>query len=221
MPIIVDKIKKKKEIVMAALSVFTKKGVKKTTISEIAIAAGIGKGTIYEYFKNKDDILQYSFTFWEEEFESLLSQVLIMNVDEIKRIEILCEGIVDFLLADEHMIDIMFEFWGSSIRTNMEENNSTFKRMYQNFRSVISSLIKAGKEKNEIKDNIHEASIASGLLALVDGLMLQYVVDKESVNLKIFFLNNVDLMLAGLQKETEKSLINEYDSLIGLLLLDK
>lgn len=221
MPIIVDKIKKKKEIVMAALSVFTKKGVKKTTISEIAIAAGIGKGTIYEYFKNKDDILQYSFTFWEEEFESLLSQVLIMNVGEIKRIEILCEGIVDFLLADEHMIDIMFEFWGSSIRTNMEENNSTFKRMYQNFRSVISSLIKAGKEKNEIKDNIHEASIASGLLALVDGLMLQYVVDKESVNLKIFFLNNVDLMLAGLQKETEKSLINEYDSLIGLLLLDK
>lgn len=221
MPIIVDKIKKKKEIVMAALSVFTKKGVKKTTISEIAIAAGIGKGTIYEYFKNKDDILQYSFTFWEEEFESLLSQVLIMNVDEIKRIEILCEGIVDFLLADEHMIDIMFEFWGSSIRTNMEENNSTFKRMYQNFRSVISSLIKAGKEKNEIKDNIHEASIASGLLALVDGLMLQYVVDKENVNLKIFFLNNVDLMLAGLQKETEKSLINEYDSLIGLLLLDK
>ena len=41
----------------AAANLFREKGFEKTSIEELARAAGIGKGTIYGYFQTKSDIL--------------------------------------------------------------------------------------------------------------------------------------------------------------------
>ncbi|MFK7800660.1 MAG: TetR/AcrR family transcriptional regulator [Anaerolineae bacterium] len=45
------------QIIGAAIQVISEKGFQKTTVRQIAQAAGIADGTIYNYFKNKDDIL--------------------------------------------------------------------------------------------------------------------------------------------------------------------
>jgi AcrR family transcriptional regulator len=63
---------KKKEtrqaIMQAAITLFSEKGFEKTSIEELARAAGIGKGTIYGYFQTKSDILH---AFCEDELECL------------------------------------------------------------------------------------------------------------------------------------------------------
>lgn len=48
---------KKKKILNSAIKIFGEKGFQNATIAEIAKEAGIGDATIYEYFKNKEDIL--------------------------------------------------------------------------------------------------------------------------------------------------------------------
>lgn len=45
------------EIMDAAISIISKKGFKNTTTKEIAAKADMAEGTLYNYFKNKDDIL--------------------------------------------------------------------------------------------------------------------------------------------------------------------
>ena len=47
----------RKRIITTALSLFGRKGIESTTIDEIAAAADIGKGTIYNYFRTKEDIV--------------------------------------------------------------------------------------------------------------------------------------------------------------------
>lgn len=49
--------KKREEIANAAFRLFMQKGYTNTKIIDIAAAMNIGKGTVYEYFKSKDDIL--------------------------------------------------------------------------------------------------------------------------------------------------------------------
>jgi AcrR family transcriptional regulator len=44
-------------IIAEALGVFTRKGIEAATIDEIAAAADVGKGTIYNYFRVKEDIV--------------------------------------------------------------------------------------------------------------------------------------------------------------------
>jgi AcrR family transcriptional regulator len=48
---------KRSEILVAALSLFGQKGFDRTTVDEIASKANIGKGTVYLYFDNKDQII--------------------------------------------------------------------------------------------------------------------------------------------------------------------
>ena len=54
----VDKEEKKRLIVNAALQVIKEKGFTDATVEEIASVAKIGKGTVYEYFKTKEEIVQ-------------------------------------------------------------------------------------------------------------------------------------------------------------------
>ena len=57
MAIIVDKVQKRKDIALSCKEIFFQHGIKDLTISHIAKTAGVGKGTIYDYFKNKEDIV--------------------------------------------------------------------------------------------------------------------------------------------------------------------
>jgi len=48
---------KRQCILQAAVQAFSEKGYAKATIAEIARKAGVAEGTVYEYFKNKEDVL--------------------------------------------------------------------------------------------------------------------------------------------------------------------
>ncbi len=53
-----NKRKKRLALLQHAYSLFTNKGIGPTTISDIAGHAGVGKGTFYSYFKDKDDLIE-------------------------------------------------------------------------------------------------------------------------------------------------------------------
>lgn len=53
-----NKRKKKNALLTHAFSLFMNKGITNTTISDIAKHAGVGKGTFYFYFKDKDDLIE-------------------------------------------------------------------------------------------------------------------------------------------------------------------
>ena len=73
MPRIIDKKEKKAKILEASIRVFAKKGLSNTKMADIAEAADVGKGTIYEYFRSKDEILEASFQYFVEGVEKILS----------------------------------------------------------------------------------------------------------------------------------------------------
>ena len=59
---IIDKEEKRCDIARASIDLFCEKGIAQTTIDEIAKSAGVAKGTIYLYFKNKEEIV---FAIWD------------------------------------------------------------------------------------------------------------------------------------------------------------
>ncbi|MDD5090883.1 MAG: TetR/AcrR family transcriptional regulator [Candidatus Wallbacteria bacterium] len=58
------KPEKKQRILNAALPVFAGKGYEKTTIDEIAHGADVSKGTVYTYFRSKEDLFDQLVKFW-------------------------------------------------------------------------------------------------------------------------------------------------------------
>ena len=88
---------KKQLIIEAAIKVFARDGLEKGKIADIAKEAGIGKGTVYEYFRSKDDIFKVIeesvFSDFRIVFEELNSSILsptkkLSNLLEKNKIEI-------------------------------------------------------------------------------------------------------------------------------------
>lgn len=65
-------MEKRQRILQAAVQAFAKKGYSNATISEIAGLADVSEGTVYEYFKNKEDLL---FCISERHFQDHLDQL--------------------------------------------------------------------------------------------------------------------------------------------------
>ena len=125
MPKKINKEEKKANILEASIKVFAKKGVTKTKMSDIAEAADIGKGTIYEYFRSKDDIFLASFHFFLENVDSVISQRLYRISDPQEKLLAYSSAWAEiFVGTNLEYAAIVLDFWAESIRNNQP---STYK----------------------------------------------------------------------------------------------
>ena len=76
MPKIVNVEEKKQEIYKSATQVFFEKGYSSTTLGDIAKASGVGRSTIYQYFKNKEEIFHGVSIFFFSELVSSLDEII-------------------------------------------------------------------------------------------------------------------------------------------------
>ncbi|MEW6240762.1 MAG: TetR/AcrR family transcriptional regulator [Chloroflexota bacterium] len=98
-----EQAKRRREIFDASVSIFLKKGFQETTMREIAEVAGMGKSSLYDYFKTKDEILVFVF---EEELNDLTSRaqsIALQNVSADKRLRQIMEMHLDFLVENKSL----------------------------------------------------------------------------------------------------------------------
>ncbi len=76
--------RRRHEVFRAALPVMMQKGFSETSMREIADAAGIGKSTLYDYFRSKDEVLLFAV---EEEMESMYGGALEISRQNLPAIE--------------------------------------------------------------------------------------------------------------------------------------
>lgn len=200
MPIIVDKDAKKREIALAALPIFAEKGVAKTTVIEIAEAAGVGKGTIYEYFANKDAILQYCMVFIFGDFEVVMEEVMTSGGTASEKLILMFEGVAESLSKDPTLVMLVMELWGTSLNKHLKDHEDNMAAMYEDFHIVIADIIESGVVAGEFKPVANPVAIASGMLAVVDGVILQQVVVPDKVDMKAFILESINVMINGLKR---------------------
>lgn len=186
MPKKVDKDAKRREIVGAALSVFAKKGVANTRMAEIAQAAGIGKGTIYEYFRDKNEIFKAAFDYFMHSMDSVMGRSLLRIFDPVEKIETLIKQWIEAIHAfGDDYIEIMMEFWAEGIRSKHDKGTELFdlKKMYSDYRLIVKSILDEGVQAGQFKE-MNTTLTASILVGALDGIMLQWILDKSIFTLE-------------------------------------
>ncbi|MCF7912077.1 MAG: TetR/AcrR family transcriptional regulator [Candidatus Cloacimonetes bacterium] len=205
-PKIVDREEKKREIVMAAMEVFSEKGVANTKMIDIARAAGIGKGTIYEYFKNKDDIFINLFELHFTEIGNAAAEVMGRYDDPAEILQQFVEITVSFLINEDHnFAEIMLDIWAEGIREHNEEINRVFNldAVYSQYRDVIIQILQDGVDKGTFcsMDTTFTASLFIGAL---DGILLQWLMRKDLFDSATLTDNFMKIFINGIKKEVVK-----------------
>ncbi|HSP21104.1 MAG TPA: TetR/AcrR family transcriptional regulator [Planococcus sp. (in: firmicutes)] len=94
---------KYKQIIDAAVIVIAENGYHQAQVSKIAKQAGVADGTIYLYFKNKEDILISVFQEKMGLFVSKLGDILEQEVSASDKLQLMIKSHFDLLANDLHL----------------------------------------------------------------------------------------------------------------------
>ena len=201
-PKIVDREAKKIEIIHAAVKVFSEKGMVKAKMADIAIEAGIGKGTIYEYFRSKEEVFSSGFQMFFEGMQDGIESALKSTNDPVEQLKLLINlSFNSFLHHGSDLAMIMMDFWAEGIRNKDEKilNSIDLRKIYHDFRIIIQAIIDNGINQGVFRrvDSHHLASLIIGSL---DGIMLQWIMDHKAIDLEKVTGSVIDNFLNGLYK---------------------
>lgn len=197
--LIVDKEKKREDIILAALEVFAEKGFQRTTIKDIAERAGIGKGTVYEYFKDKDEIIRNSFYYFQKFFEFDIQNTILSSKNGIEKLSDLIKSITKILRSDnEKYIDLVFDFWAEGIKGHSKKLMLNEMNMYyKSYRNLFEDVLNEGIEDGSFRRDMDPVSVASIIIGMLDGIMVQWILEKNVMKGMNIEKSILDLVLKG------------------------
>ena len=199
-PKIVDKKEKRNQIIEAAIRVFSKMGFARTKMMEIAKAAGIGKGTIYEYFKSKEELTVAVFNAFVHNIEILLSRRTMKMTDPEEKLHAYFSAWFDIMNNDLlEYGDLMIDIWAESVRLHEGKDIFDLKGMYEKMGARLTEILREGMEQNKFKP-MNPDIVSSVILATMDGLFLQWLLDKKSFDIHTAIKQMSEVMIAGLLK---------------------
>ena len=166
---------KRSRIIEAAAKVFANRGYSGTLMADIAVEAGIGKGTIYEYFPSKEGLFFAVFE-WFVQITKAEAKVSIsaLGGPASKRLQALNDALLSSWLDMLDMYSLVMEFWSASASSQMRQRfKLAFREGYRDFRQIVSGLIRDGIETGEFQPEVDAESVAAALVGAWDALLLQ------------------------------------------------
>ena len=166
----VNKEDKRREVALRCSDLIYEIGMKNITVSQVAKTAGIGKGTIYEYFENKEDIIFEIINIHIENYHNNF----LNSIKEVKTTKEKVFHFFKFVLDDSEENLKHFNGYKDYLSIVLSDDNSSMKEFNCNanefFKEQLTLFIKEGIEAGEL---IPEAlDFANGLLTYEKGLVL-------------------------------------------------
>lgn len=197
MAIIVDKEKKRREIALSSRELLLKVGIKNITVAEISKTAGVGKGTIYEYFSNKEDIVFEIIAIYMDEHAKVLLEISSSN-EEIK------EKLKSFMLLlfnssnSEQELKIYREFIAIALTSRIKEMSDFAKSCKSKIANILQDMLQS---------HVQSGDISALSLEFVDPIL--------------YFLKGVVVEQGMTQIEAKQEVLNFIESWFALIRADK
>ncbi len=186
----------------SAYELFTEVGFHKTTIAQIAKRAGLGKGTFYLYFRDKEDVRDSVIV----QRSGQLLQAAIDNTDLEKtgmsfyeRLITITDYIIDYLTENKELFKFINKSLGSGLLAEKNENDASSAGI-MDLEEFIRGLIK--KRKVVLKD---QRLFVYTLIELISSTCYSVVVDSQPVTIEEYkpYLYNVIKLMAEDQVVSE------------------
>lgn len=168
-------VAKRERILQAAIRIFSQKGFFNSRISEIAQAAGVADGTIYLYFKNKDDLL---ISLFEEKMGEVVAGVkarLANGADALSRLRLFIDNHMDLLLREAGLIEV--------IQVELRQSNKFMKEYvpvrFLEYLDVISGILEQGKREGTFRRDLNVTLARRAIFGALDEISLAYVLSRK------------------------------------------
>jgi TetR/AcrR family transcriptional regulator, fatty acid metabolism regulator protein len=192
-----DKLKKTRpkymQIIDAAVAVIAENGYHQAQVSKIAKQAGVADGTIYLYFKNKEDIL---ISLFEEKMGHLVEKIdeKIAGKKTAKEKLLLLIEVHFSLLSNNHHLAIVTQL---ELRQTNLELRMKINHILKSYLNIIDEIILEGKENGEFSADLDVRLARQMIFGTIDETVTSWVMNEEKYDLKALAKPVHDLLING------------------------
>jgi TetR/AcrR family transcriptional regulator, fatty acid metabolism regulator protein len=187
---------RKKQILTSATKIIGEKGFQNATIAEIAKEAGIGDATIYEYFKNKEDLL---LAIPVETTKDLIAQIN----DHMMGIKGAFNKLRKFIWWWLNYVEknpgygvvVLLE-----LKTSKSYVSTDAYQAARNFYQIILDIIKEGQEEEAIKKEINPYLARSLCVGAMEHIIIRWLLKDKKYSLIQYADELADLLIDSLRK---------------------
>ena len=185
---------KRELIIKAAEKVFSTKGFYQAKVEEIAAEAGVGKGTVYEYFSSKEEVFKEMLIYISREYVELLSERASGFRSAVDTIREIIEQHLVFMQERKDMARIFLQ----DHVTLSEDIHNWMKESRDNYLKSIEQIIIGGIDKGELRRDVNPMIVAlliSGVTMSLSGFIIEEV---ETIDVKDLTDKMMDILLHGI-----------------------
>jgi len=188
---------KYKAILRAAIKVFARSGFFNAKVADVASEAGVADGTVYLYFKNKDDILVSIFNDHMNEALASGRKTLAEIDDPVEKIRRIVLAHLEGLGRDRDLA-IVFQVELRSSTKFMEQFSATKVTEYL---ELIRGVIDEGQTRGVFRRRLNAQVVAKVLFGALDEMATNWVLSRKRYSLASTADTVIDVFLNGIGKE--------------------
>ncbi len=189
-----DKNSKYHLILEAAVKVFARHGFYQSTVAEIAKEAGVADGTIYLYFKNKDDIIVQFFSYRTRQVFDRFRAEVAKAGNSLDRLRNLIRRHLAEFQRDRDMA-IVYQVETHQYSRLAEEQIREMSQMYQD---LVAEIVETGQQEGRIRKDLYVGLVKRFILGAVDEVINTWLHSDGKYDLVTMADPLVDLFIRGI-----------------------
>ncbi|MBT2652888.1 MULTISPECIES: TetR/AcrR family transcriptional regulator [Oceanobacillus] len=177
-----EKEARREHLLEAALECFSAKGYYASTVDDIVRYSNLSKGSVYNYFKSKEEIFIHLLKKKRQEMVEDLTIKLAKINSPLEKLKFWIREDIPFSLEKKKFMRIHVEFWLYS--TDSPEVQHILVERFDDMFGLTKEIIEQGQKTGEIKQDIDAEAAASMFWSLHDGIWLHAVIGYDESKLE-------------------------------------
>ena len=188
---------KEKDILEAAIKIFATTGYHNSKISKIAETADVATGSIYVYFKNKEDILLKIFSdLWSKMYDELDLIVKNSSLSSVEKLDLMIDLIFDMFTEKPDLALVFVNEQNHLERSNQNQ----FTNYYEKFLDEGERIVKSGIEEKVFSEHIDIMIFRNFVFGAIRHLVHCWVRDPKTFPISKTRMNLKILIKRGIEK---------------------
>lgn len=188
-------IDKRQKIMDAAVSVFAQKGFYNSTVADVAREADVADGTIYLYFKNKDDLLISIFEHSMDIFIGTVRRELQKVEAPKQKLQLFITLHLELVQEHQNLAQVIQIELRQSAKFIKEYANAKFFE----YLDLVSEIIRSGQKSGAFRASADPIILKRAIFGAVDEMALEWVLMKKKRYTIDEVANQlVDMFLSGI-----------------------
>ncbi len=175
-----EKLRQRQEMLATALELFSEKGYHNVSMHEIAEKAEFAIGTLYKFFKNKEDLYKSLIKEQADRFHEALSKAIEEGDDEIEKLRNYVKAKGSVFMENAPVIRLYFaETRGASfnIKAGLD---SEIRERYERFLHTLALVFESGMKRKRFQKIAEPYQLAVSLDSICNAFLFLWLEDPKS-----------------------------------------